>query len=224
MFPQSAGCDSLDSDGDRVKDNCEDQWPPELIVRNAEMFQCENSTDEFCYTGAVFNDDTVVMKFLKYHFPVIDDCQSASKLDVNIIQVAGSCNATRYQITPIQNTSSIQNTSCLASGPNPSKHNISHVNPLNGASKEVLVQLDTLPPIIKCGFNSTLHLKRNNSVSSDGKTLYHRAVNSSDSGLHLMMKKAEFFYDITVSMCVLFLPNLHPYIVLTNFVCCHVQI
>jgi hypothetical protein len=217
LFPQSAGCDSLDSDGDRKKDNCEDQYPPELIVRNAEMFQCENSTDNpsrFCYTGAVFNDDTVVMKFLKYQFAVIDDCQSVSKLDVNITQVAGtSCNATRYQITPIQNTG----TNCTASGPNPSKHNITHVNPLNGASKEVEVQLDMLPTIIKCGFNSTLHLKRNNSVSSDGKTLYHRAVNnSSNSGLHLMMKKAEFFYDITVSLCVLFLPNLHPYIVLTR--------
>ena len=210
LFPQSAGCDSLDSDGDREKDNCEDQYPPELIVRNADMFKCKNSTDDFCYTGAVFNDENEASQFLKSQFAVIDDCQLASKLDVNITQVAGSCNATRYQITPIQNTD------CPASGPNPSKHNITHVNPLNGASKEVIVQLDMLPPIIKCGFNSTLHLKRNNSVSSDGKTLYHRAVNSSNSGLHLMMKKAEFFYDITVSLCVLFLPNLHPYIVLTR--------
>jgi len=195
-LPFSAGCDSLDSDGDRVVDVCEDQFPPELIVRNADMFQCENSTDDpsrFCYTGAVFNNKNEAIKFLKYQFPVIDDCQSASKLNVNITQVAGSCNLTRFQITPVQNTE------CLASGPNPNKNNITHVNPLNGASKEVIVQLDTLPPIIKCGFNSTLHLERDNAVSSDGKTLYHRVVNSLD----MMMKKAEFFYNVNVSFCVI---------------------
>ena len=160
------------------------------------MFQCENSTDDpsrFCYTGAVFNNKNEAIKFLKYQFPVIDDCQSASKLNVNITQVAGSCNLTWFQITPVQNTE------CLASGPNPNKNNITHVNPLNGASKEVIVQLDTLPPIIKCGFNSTLKLKGKNLVSPNGKTLYHPVVNSLD----MMMKKAKFYYNVNVSFCVI---------------------
>lgn len=109
LFPLSAGCDSLDSDGDRKKDNCEDQYPPELIVRNADMFKCKNSTADFCYTGAVFNDEYEASQFLKSHFAVIDDCQSASKLDVNITQVAGtSCNATRYQITPFRILQTVQ--------------------------------------------------------------------------------------------------------------------
>ena len=138
--------------------------------------------------ATVFSDEKQVEKFLKDHFVVIDDC-SATKLDIEIKKIGGECNKTRYTVKPIQNTGCAPGTQ--------GEFNITHINPLNGTSKEVTVHLDESPPSITCGFNHASHVKSNNSVSADGKTLYHRLENS--VGSRLKLNKAEFFYTINVS-------------------------
>ena len=187
----SAGCDGLDSDGDGQVDYCEDQYPPELVVRNAEAFQCGNlNTDasRLCYTAVVFKDEEQVETFLRGNFVVIDDCP-ATELDIEIKKIGGECNKTRYTVKPFQDTD-------CAPGPRMNT-TITHLNPLDGTAKEVIVYLDDSPPSITCGFNHAPHVKRNNSVSADSKTLYHRLGNS--VGSHLKLNNAEFFYTINVS-------------------------
>jgi hypothetical protein len=191
VFSFLAGCDGLDSDGDGQVDYCEDQYPPELVVRNVEAFRCDyhnNDASRFCYTAEVFKDEKQVEVFLRDNFVVIDDCL-ATELDMEIKKIGGTCNNTRYIVKPIQDTG-------CAPGPR-GERNITHLNPLTGTAEEVTVHLDESPPSITCGFNHAPHMKRNNSVSTNGKTLYHRLSNSAGSRLNL--NKAEFFYTINVS-------------------------
>jgi hypothetical protein len=190
----SAGCDGLDSDGDRKVDYCEDQYPPELVIRNAEAFQCGNlNTDasRLCYTSVVFKDEEQVEIFLRGNFVVIDDCPvPATELGIEIKKIEGTaCKDTRYTVKPIQDTG-------CAPGPR-GQYNITHLNPLDGTAKEVTVYLDDSPPSIICGFNHAPHVERNNSVSADGKTLYHRL--GGNVGSRLELHNAEFFYAINVS-------------------------
>jgi hypothetical protein len=188
----SAGCDGFDSDGDGQVDYCEDQYPPELVVRNVEAFQCENlNTDasRLCYTAVVFKDEKQAEIFLRVNFVVIDDCP-ATRLDIEIKKIDGTaCKNTRYTVKPIQDTG-------CDPGPR-GQYNITHLNPLDGTAKEVTVYLDDSPPSITCGFYHAPHVKRNNSVSTDGKTLYHRLGDS--VGSRLKLHNAEFFYNVNVS-------------------------
>lgn len=172
-------------------DYCEDQYPPELVVRNVDAFQCSNlNTDasRLCYTAVVFKDEEQVETFLRGNFIVIDDCPS-TMLDIEIEKIGGECKNTRYTVKPFQDTD-------CAPGPR-GQYNITHLNPLDGTAKEVTVYLDDSPPSITCGFNHALHVKRNNSISADGKTLYHRLGGS--VGSRLEMHNAEFFYIVNVS-------------------------
>ncbi len=173
-------------------DNCEDQYPPELVVRNVEAFRCDNlNTDasRLCYTAVVFKDERQVEIFLRDIFFAIDDCP-ATKLNIDIRKIDGTaCKNTRYTVKPIQDTG-------CATGPRLNT-TITHLNPLDGSAKEVTVYLDDSPPSITCGFNNAPHVKRNNSVSTDGKTLYHRLGDS--VGSRLKLNNAEFFYTINVS-------------------------
>ena len=100
-----------------------------------------------------------------------------------------ACKNTRYTVKPIQDTG-------CAPGPRLNTA-ITHLNPLDGSAKEVTVYLDDSPPSITCGFNHAPHVKRNNSVSTDGKTLYHRLGDS--VGSRLKLNNAEFFYTVNVS-------------------------
>jgi hypothetical protein len=142
-----------------------------------------------CYTEVVFKDEEQVEIFLRGDFVVIDDCP-ATGLDIEIEKIDGTaCKNTRYTVKPIQDTG-------CAPGPRLNT-TITHLNPLDGNSKEVTVYLDDSPPSIKCGFNHAPHVKINNSVSTDGKTLYHRLGNS--VGSRLKLHNADFFYTINVS-------------------------
>ncbi len=188
-----AGCDGSDSDGDGLVDNCEDQYPPELVLRNVEAFRCDYHNADapgLCYMGGVFKDEKQVEIFLRDNFIVIDDCSATeTKLDVEIKRIGGTCNSTRYTVKPIQDTH-------CAPGPQ-GERNITHLNPLEGTVEEVTVYLDDSPPSITCGFNGAPHVNRNNSVSTNSKTLYHRLGNS--VGSHLLLNNAEFFYTVNVS-------------------------
>jgi hypothetical protein len=186
-----AGCDGLDSDGDGQVDYCEDQYPPELAVRNAESFRCdyENSdASRYCYTAVVFKDEKQVEMLLRDNFVVIDDCP-ATELDMEIKKIGGTCKNTRFTVKPIQDTG-------CAPGPR-GERNITHLNPLDGTAEEVTVFLDDTAPSITCGFNHAHHANRNNSVSANGKTLYHRLGDS--VGSRLKLNNAEFFYTVNVS-------------------------
>jgi hypothetical protein len=192
LFSPLAGCDGLDSDGDGQVDYCEDQYPPELVLRNVvvEAFRCEHHNADgprFCYSAAVFNEEKQVETFLRDNFVVIDDCM-ATKLDVEVKKIGGTCKNTLYAVKPIQDTG-------CAPGPR-GEHNITHLNPLDGITEEVTVYLDESPPSITCGFNHAPHVNRNNSVSSNGKTLYHRLGDS--VGSRQKLNNAEFFYNVDV--------------------------
>ena len=205
FFFSLAGCDGLDSDGDGQVDYCEDQYPPELVLRKAEAFQCDyqNNPDasRYCYTAAVFKDEKQVEMLLRDNFVVIDDCP-ATELDVEINKIGGTCKNTRFTVKPIQDTG------CVA-GPR-GERNISHLNPLDGTAEDVTVYLDDAAPSITCGFNRASHVNRNNSVSVNGKTLYHRLGDS--VGSRLKLNNAGFFYTVNVSispkrdLCILHRP------------------
>jgi hypothetical protein len=185
------GCDGYDSDGDGQVDYCEDQYPPELVLRNVEDFRCDyHNTDvsRFCYTAVVFNNEEQVAIFLRDNFIAIDDCP-ATELDIEINKIGGTCKNTMFSVKPIQDTG-------CAPGAR-GEHNITHINPLAGIVEEVTVHLDESPPSITCGFNHAPHVKRNNSVSTNGKTLYHRLGDS--VGSRLKLNNAEFFYSVDVS-------------------------
>jgi hypothetical protein len=182
----------LDSDGDGQVDYCEDQYPPELVVRNAEAFRCDyHNTDapRFCYTAVVFKDEKQVEIFLRENFVVIDDCPT-TELNIEIIKIGGTCNDTRYTVKPFQDTGCVPGTR--------GEQNIVHLNPLDGTAEEIRVILDESPPSITCGFNHAPHLNRNNSVSTNGKTLYHRLGDDS-VGSRMTLNNAEFFYTVNVS-------------------------
>ena len=103
---ETAGCDGLDSDGDREYDVCEDRYPPELVLRDAELFRCdEDDTSRLCYGQKVFSNEAHLKNFLEYHFPATDDCQPSSKLSVTIESEGGVCRDRVYQLTPVQNVS-----------------------------------------------------------------------------------------------------------------------
>jgi hypothetical protein len=205
FFFSLAGCDGLDSDGDGQVDYCEDQYPPELVLRKAEAFQCDyqNNPDasRYCYTAAVFKDEKQVEMLLRDNFVVIDDCP-ATELDIEINKIGGTCKNTRFTVKPIQDTG------CVA-GPR-GERNISHLNPLDGTAEDVTVYLDDAAPSITCGFNRASHVNRNNSVSVNGKTLYHRLGDS--VGSRLKLNNAGFFYTVNVSispkrdLCILHRP------------------
>ncbi|KAL3808365.1 hypothetical protein ACHAXA_006590, partial [Cyclostephanos tholiformis] len=72
--------------------------------------------------------------------------------------------------------------------------NITHLNPLDGIAEEVTVYLDEMAPSITCGFNRAPHVNRNNTVSANGKTLYHTLSDS--AGSRLKLNNAEFFFTI----------------------------
>jgi hypothetical protein len=191
FFFSLAGCDGLDSDGDGQVDYCEDQYPPELVVRNAESFQCDyknSDASKYCYTAVVFKDEKQVKMFLRDNFVVIDDCP-ATELDMEIKKIGGTCKNTHFMVKPFQDTG-------CAPGLR-GERNITHVNPLDGIAEEVTVYLDESPPRITCGFNHAPHVSRNNSVSTNGKTLYHRLGNS--VGSRLKLNNADFFYTVNVS-------------------------
>ena len=146
---------------------------------------------------------------------MIDDCPRTTELDIEIKKISGTCNSTRYAVKPIQDTG------CAAG--HRGEHNITHLNPLDGIAEEVTVYLDESPPRITCGFNHAPHVNRNNSVSTNGKTLYHRLGDS--AGSHLKLNNAEFFYTVDVStlgnktLIVLHRPRLFANFNITSFVC-----
>ena len=183
-----AGCDTLDSDGDGKFDECEDRFPPELVVRNAEIFRCdEEDTSKLCYDQDVFKNEKQVKNFLGYQFPATDDCTSTNKLKVKIEYEHGSCQDTVYTLTPMQNISACGDREPVGA------FDIAYENPLHGTSKEVTIQLDDEAPVVKCGF----HPESCSINVVDDKSLYHYMLKTDRYGFRL--NDARFFYDVKVS-------------------------
>lgn len=200
-----AGCDDLDSDGDNLKDDCEDRWAPELVVRNAEIFRCdESNTDRLYYCGSVFSTELQVNNFLQYQFPATDDCAATNRLQVQIEYERGSCRDTVYKLTPLQDIPGCEGRNVIYTR-NGTDTEIAFVNPLNGTSKEVTVELDIEDPSITCGFTAD----GINEVSADGKTLYHYMLESEEMNGQSLVD-AQLTYEVedncdsdaTVSMVV----------------------
>eukprot|EP00581_Thalassiosira_minuscula_P005786 CAMPEP_0183744146 /NCGR_PEP_ID=MMETSP0737-20130205/65580_1 /TAXON_ID=385413 /ORGANISM="Thalassiosira miniscula, Strain CCMP1093" /LENGTH=2327 /DNA_ID=CAMNT_0025979781 /DNA_START=237 /DNA_END=7220 /DNA_ORIENTATION=- len=182
---KGAGCDQLDSDGSGKPDDCEDRFPPEVLLRNAEIFRCDDTNFErLCYIGKVFKNQDQVNNFLDYQFPPSDDCQSLSRLSVKIEKTNGECHNTEYTLTPIQDISECNHGT--VSGP----FDIIYENPLPGPSKVVTLQLDDEPPSVECGFHGVGG--RNMII---GNTLYHYALPTDVDQSRL--KDARFYYNVT---------------------------
>lgn len=191
---KQAGCDELDSDGNGIVDQCEDRFPPSVVLRNAELFRCnDDDYAELCYTGKVFNGEKQLMNFLNYQFPASDDCQiSPSKLKVDISYEDGDCHNTKYKVTPYQNISECDNYDPGDCSP---LNGTTFENPLYGLSKDVTVQLDVAAPEVKCGFlYDTLAMKN---ISDDSKTLYHYMPPNPTSGDVTRLIDARLFYNVS---------------------------
>jgi hypothetical protein len=166
-----AGCDNFDSDGDGQKDNCEDRFPPELFVRNPEIFICDESdTGRLCHNGNVFKNEKQVSYFLEFQFFAMDDCQPSDEVVVIIDKQGGSCSDTVYTVRTYQDVAACNG--IKPTGP----FNISYINPLYGLKQEVTVQLDDKAPVVVCGFHPPV--VGINTISQDGKTLYHYIVDA----------------------------------------------
>ena len=188
------GCDGNDSDGDEKKDNCEDRYPPLLLLHDPVYFRGDdNDTTRLVYREKAFKSEQSVKNFLGYQFSVFDDCQPPENLELSIDQTGGSCRETHYTVTPVQNI-----TACSDRNTSGSPFNITFVNPLSGVLKNVTVQLDEKPPVVQCRFrlDSTLGI---DDVSDDGRTLYHYMMKLSDSSED-QFNEASFFYNVVVSI------------------------
>jgi len=183
-----AGCDDLDSDGDREVDECEDRYPPNIVLRNAEIFRCDDDdTSRLCYVDKWFKSEKQVRNFLGYQFPAADDCAPTTKLDVEIEHNPGSsCHDTTYTLTPFQDYSECNDRDDVEVG----IFTIPFQNPLCGAFKTVTLQLDEVAPVVQCGFLPI------NKV--DDKILYHYMLKNEGNGLR--MSDAGFFYNVNVSV------------------------
>jgi len=189
----------LDSDGDgEAPDNCEDRYPPSLAVRDSVLFRGNaNDTTRLWHRGEVFKSEKSAKNFLGYQFgAVADDCQPSENLELQIDRVGGNCSETHYKVTPLQNIVACNGHN--ASGP---QFNIPFENPLAGAAQIVTVQLDTEPPVIRCGFHREC-TSGINVVSPDGRTLYHYRSKLTDISDY-ELNKAKFFYYVVVSYYVL---------------------
>ena len=196
-----AGCDELDSDGDKEVDKCEDRYPPNLLVRDPAIFRCNDyDTTQLCNTDKWFKNEKQLLNFLEYEFPAADDCAGSTKLGVNILYSYGSCQDTKYELTPFQNYSDCNDIEDV--GP----FNLSFVNPLSGLSREVTIQLDKVAPVIECGFLPQVN--GTNTIDEDGKTLYSY-VSKTNIGDGTRLNDARLYYNISVSKlcCVFVLSN-----------------
>ena len=194
----AAGCDDLDSDGDKQADVCEDRYPPNVLIRDAKLFRCDdNNTTRLCYTDKWFKNEKQVLNFLEYEFAAADDCAPSTKLNVTFDKdetASSTCENTKYTITPFQDYPDCNNLTDV--GP----FDLTFQNPLPGASREVTVQLDEVAPVVECGF---LVPNTNSANMVDGKTLYHYMLKTEGGGKRLndaRLKDAGFFYTVAVSM------------------------
>ena len=198
MSCSTAGCDDMDSDGDREADVCEDRFPPNILARDAKIFRCDrDDTSKLCYTDKWFKNATDVFNFLEYEFPAADDCAPSTKLSVTIDYERGECQNTVYRLEPFQDYPECNDLDDAKIGP----FNLTFQNPLNGTAREVTVQLDEVAPVVECGF---LVPNTNSANMVDGKTLYHYLLKTDGGGRRLndaRLKNAGFFYNVTVSSC-----------------------
>ena len=195
-FP--AGCDDLDSDGDKEVDVCEDRFPPNILIRDAKLFRCDDDdTSKLCYTDKWFKNEKQVLNFLEYEFAAADDCAPSTKLSVELDKdttADSTCENTKYTITPFQDYPECNNRTDV--GP----FDLTFTNPLPGASREVTVQLDEVAPVVECGF--LVHNANSSANMVDGQTLYHYMLKTEGGGRRLndaRLKDAGFFYNVTVS-------------------------
>ena len=170
-------------------DECEDRYPPNIVLRNAEIFRCDDDdTTRLCYTDKWFKNNDQVLNFLGYQFPAADDCAPTTKLEVTIEKTGGtSCDNTEYTITPSQNYPECNDQ------PEVGPFDLPFTNPLFGNTKTVTLQLDEEAPTVECGF-----IPNSNSINViEGKTLYHYMLKSDRAGDRL--EDSQLFYDVTVS-------------------------
>ena len=94
-----AGCDGLDSDGDDFIDVCEDLFPPSLLLKDSDIFRCdETDIDTLCYSEKTFSENQYAKQFLANQVQVTDDCQSPKNIgmDINLLSDQDSCGNTIY--------------------------------------------------------------------------------------------------------------------------------
>jgi hypothetical protein len=188
-----AGCDELDSDGDKEVDKCEDRYAPNLLVRDPKIFRCnDDNTTMLCNTELWFSTEKRLLNFLEYEFPAADDCAGSNKLSVNISYVGGSCQDTKYSLTPLQDYPDCND--YIYGGPE--FFSLTFENPLPGLSREVTVQLDKVAPVVECGFLPQVN--GTNIIDDDGKTLYSY-VSKTNIGDGTRLNDARLYYNISVS-------------------------
>ena len=83
-----AGCDQFDSDNDGTIDNCEDRYPPQLLLENTDKFMCNKAAlEDLCYKGEVFQQNSHAEEWLKVNFGVVDDCTPSRFLGIDVAKV-----------------------------------------------------------------------------------------------------------------------------------------
>ena len=112
---------------------------------------------------------------------------------MNFTYSSGICQDTKYTVTPFQDYPDCNDVEDV--GP----FNLTFVNPLNGTSRDVTVQLDEVDPVVTCGF----FVPNDNSINVvNDKTLYHYMLKTEGGGRRLndaRLKDSGFFYNVTVS-------------------------
>lgn len=95
---RNAGCDGVDSDGDKIIDLCEDRFKPSLLLTEPTTFMCDlTEPEKLCFNSKIFTNDTHAMSFLSKQVQITDDCALQSQLDFNLTKVEGtSCSNTVF--------------------------------------------------------------------------------------------------------------------------------
>lgn len=181
----------MDSDGDGKVDECEDRFPPEIVLRNAAMFRCdEDDTSKLCHNEEVFKSEKQARNFLEFNFALADDCSPSKNLELVIEKNPSSnCHNTMYTLTPVQNITSCEGRAPVGIG----DLEIVFENPLRGNEREVILDVDDEGPVVECGFRAPSSAGIN---MIDGNTLYHY-LNTNDSAFD-SLDDANFFYEVTV--------------------------
>lgn len=95
---RNAGCDGVDSDGDKVIDWCEDRFKPSLLLTEPMTFMCDlTEPEKLCFNSKIFQKETHARKFLSKQVHITDDCALQSQLDFNLTKLEGtSCSNTVF--------------------------------------------------------------------------------------------------------------------------------
>jgi hypothetical protein len=176
---KNAGCDGLDQDHDDHADNCsEDLFPPEIALlpsSGADRHE-RTGTGEFRFPSKIFKSNEEAVRYLDSATKVTDDCAPSAQLAKAIELVGGTCQDTKFRVTPQHNC----------------KDSLSKdaYDTKSGTAQDFLLNVDDTAPKVTCRFDNAVGM----SLTDGDKTLF---IEEDDAWF-----VTELFIEVLVSICI----------------------